>query len=93
MAGTHGVDVEALHQTDVAEHILVAYGVAVYGVQFMTVHTFEKDRLSVYQHLGVLDFHFAETYLQGDYFGNFLAIHQCGGEGVEVGCLGRPLVG
>ena len=54
----------------------------------MTVGTFDIDRLSVDQQLGVLDLYLTETHLLGN---DLITITHH--EGIEIGCLCRPLMG
>ena len=63
VAGTNGVDVQALHDLDVLNHAFQAYYISSVWVDFMTVGTLDEYRLAIHEELLVLDFHLAETYL------------------------------
>ncbi len=95
MAGTDGVDIQALHHLDVLNHALHAYVVTSIRVHLMTVGTLQENRLTVDQELLVLDFHLAETYL---YLYNLAMVKYIPPfwigdtlQGIEVRCLGTPL--
>ena len=66
MARAHGIDVQALHYLDILNHSLHRHYVAAIRVQFMTVHSLYKYRLSVYQQLASLYLHMAEAYALRD---------------------------
>ena len=66
VAGTYGVDVQALHDLDVLNHALAAHHVATVGIQLVAVGTLEEYGLAVHQQLGILDLHAAEAHLLRD---------------------------
>ncbi len=63
VACAHGVDVEALHDLDVLNHAFHCYHVAAIWIYLVSVGTLYEHRLTVYEQLGVLDFHLAESHL------------------------------
>ena len=79
VASTYGVQVELLHNLNVLNHAFFRDNITAVRIQFMTVGSFEENRLAVYQYLGVLQFHLAETYL---YRNHFVAAFQGSIEGI-----------
>ena len=67
VAGTHGVEVEFLHDLDVLDHALPREYIATVGIQLMTVSSLEEHWLTVHQNLGILQLDLAEAHLHGDY--------------------------
>ena len=63
VAGTNGIDVQLLHDLDILNHAFYRYNVSSVRINLMSVGTLEQYRFSVDEHLSVLDFHFAETYI------------------------------
>ena len=47
MAGTHGVDVEFLHEHHVLHHLFLRYGTSVDCTEVVSVNTVELDSLAV----------------------------------------------
>ena len=66
VAGTNGINVQALHHHDILNHALLAYVITFIRIHLMTVGTLQENRLTVYQKLLVLDFHLAEAHLYLD---------------------------
>ena len=66
VAGTHGIDIQLLHDLDILDHALHRDDVAAVGIKFMTVGTLDEDRLTVDKQLAALDFNMAEAYLLSD---------------------------
>ena len=67
VAGTHGVEVELLHDLDVLDHALPREYIATVGIQLVAVSTFEEYWLAIHQDLRVLQLDLAEAYLHGDH--------------------------
>ena len=92
VAGAYGVDVELLHDLDVLNHALHRYHIAMVGVELVAVSTLEVYGLTVYEHLIILEFYLAETYLLTNCL-NDVAIYELDVEVVEIGSLCSPLDG
>ena len=67
MTSPDTVDIEFLHNLDVLNHTFTRHYIASIRIQLMTVGTLEKNRLSIYQHLSILDLNLAEAHLYRDY--------------------------
>ena len=93
MAGTHGIQVELLHQLDVLQHALARYHIAAIRIHFVTVGTLEEYRLPVNQNLGILQFYFAETHFHGNHFKHLVALLQRRTQGIKIRCFSCPFVG
>ena len=91
VACAHGVDVHLFHPQDVLKHPFSGYHVASVRVHLMSVCALEKHRLSVYEHLGILQFDFPEADLYGDDFPAAAVVCR-GGQCIEIRCLCRPFV-
>ena len=90
VAGTHGIDVQFLHDADILQHPLAADDIAAVGVHLMAVGTLDEDGLAVEQDLCILDFYVAEAHALAYALDYALGIGQGDAEGVEVGGLGCP---
>ena len=92
---TERVDVEALHEDNVFFHTIVSHSTAVIRIKFVTVHTMELHRHTVYiqtrSAIVFLDFNFSKTNLVTFDLKNLavriLERKHCG---IEVRCFGRP---
>ena len=60
-------------------------------VNFVTVYTLDKNWLTVYEELCVLDFNLAETYVLRDNFNHLVSVLECSVELVKVWSLCCPL--
>ncbi len=93
VAGAHGVDVEPLHQLDVAQHVLLADDVAGARLVLVAVDALDGDRDAVHQQLPVLQLHPPEPHPGRQHLRDCArGIGEREGERVEAGRLGRPLV-
>ena len=59
----HGIDVQPLHQLDILKHSLTCNNIASVWVHLMTVDSLEENRLTIHQHLRVLNLNLTETNL------------------------------
>ena len=66
VTSTNGVDIQILHNLDILNHALNGNNVSTIGIEFMTVGTLDKDRLTVDQQLTALDLYVTETHLLTD---------------------------
>ena len=71
------VDVEFLHNLDILNHTFARHHIASIRVQLMTIGSLKEYRLSIHQHLSVLDFYLTETNLYRDYLYHIGVILQC----------------
>ena len=62
VAGAHGVDVELLHEDDVAHHVLFGDDVAALRVLLVAVDALDQQRHAVEAELAVADLHLAEAH-------------------------------
>ena len=84
--GAHGVDVEALHQQHVAEHLLARHAAAVHGRGVVAVHALELHGAAVDPHrAGRAHLHLLEAELAGAD-----VVARRDDERVEVGILRAP---
>ena len=86
--GAHGVDVEALEERDVLEHVVHRDGAPVVGAALVAVDALELDRLAVEAHLVLHDLHVLEAHAAGPHV--LAGLHH---ERVEVGVLRAPRTG
>ena len=90
----HGIEVGRLHESDVFQHALFGHYARQLRVVLMAVGTAQAHGAAVDQQLSVLDLQPAEAHLL---FGLFqqgaIGPLQLQTKGVEIGRLGRPLVG
>ncbi len=70
MRGTHRIEVIALHQQHVLQHIFRTHRLPAFRMKFMPVGTTDQNRLAIDQQQAVFDFHTAETDITG------LCLHQ-----------------
>ena len=70
VTGTHGIDIKLLHALDVLNHTLTGNNISTIRIKFVTIHTLDIDRLSVYEKLRVLDLHLTEADFCRDIAGN-----------------------
>ena len=61
MAGTHGIDVVALHKLNILEHQLARYDMTRCGIMLMEVNTIYHQAATIEQQLRILYLHLAET--------------------------------
>ena len=90
VTGTHGVDVELLHNLDVLYHPLTTHDVATVWIHLVPVGTFYINRLPVNQQLTVLNLHFPEPHLLRNHLNDLSALLHCGDEGEQIGYFGGP---
>ncbi len=92
VAGTHGVEVEALHQQDVLDHRRHTDRVARVGVVLVAVRAAEVDRHAVDEDLAAADLHLAEAHtVRLDLQNLACRIGERDQQRVEIGILRRPL--
>ena len=64
VAGSYRIDIQLLHNTDIANHLLLGNNISARLAEFVPIHTLDEHRLPVHQQLRVLDFHGAEAEIQ-----------------------------
>ena len=94
VAGSHGVDVEPLHNLQILYHPLPAHHIASVGIHLMPVGTLYIDGLTVHEQLSVAYLHAAESHplphhLDGGI--RCLVVDFCH-KGVQIGSLGSPFL-
>ena len=91
MRGAHRVDVVALHEADVPQHVLFGDGSAAPAVELVAVDAAEHEALAVELEDAVLDGHAAEADAGArDFQDPAIRVEQGGGQGVQVGSLRAP---
>ena len=94
VAGADGVDVVALHQQYVLQHVVSSDGAACNGVGIVAVHTLQHYTLAVDIEQGTDNLHLADTHLGGEchqVLAALVLLHDV--QGVERGSLCRPEAG
>ena len=91
VACTVSIDIKLLHHLNVLNHSFVCNVVTLVRIYFVTVHTLDKYRLSVYKKLCILDFNLSETDILRNNFNNLVTILQCCVKLVEVWSFSSPL--
>ena len=94
VAGTNGIDIVALHQQNILQHVVGRNCTASYGVSVMTVHTLQDDTLAVDIKQRTDDLHLADTHLGGEchhILAALVLLHDV--QSVESRSLGCPEAG
>ena len=76
MTGTHGIDVQLLHDLDILNHALHGYDVATIGIELMTVGTLDQDRLAVDEQLSAGNLDMTEAHLLAHHLEYLVALLQ-----------------
>ncbi|CUO84800.1 Uncharacterised protein [Segatella copri] len=75
----------------VTNHVLNTDNISSIRIYLMTIHTLDKNRLSIYQELFSLDLDLSKTDILANDFQYFISIHQCRSECVQIRCFCCPL--
>ena len=91
VAGAHRVDVEPLHQPDVADHRFLAHHPSGHLVVLVAIDSLDGDRDAVDQQLAIFNLGRPEAHLAGDDFDDLAGgVGEGEEQGVEVRGLRRP---
>ena len=90
VARAHGVDIEPLHDFDIADHLLLGDHITAVGVHFVAVRAFDEHRTSVDQQLSAGDANVAEADVELRALGDRFPVRRGDLHAVEPRGLGRP---
>ena len=90
MARAYGVDVVALHDQQVALHLIAGNRTAGFSTEVMAVSALEDDALAVEVHDAVDQLKAAEAHTLMSDFDQLIAIHDSNLKGIEVRLLAAP---
>ena len=91
MRGAHRVDVVALHEADVPQHVLFGDGPAAPAVELVAVDAAEHEALAVELEDAVLDGHMPEADASASGLQDLaVRVEQSDGQLVQVGAFGAP---
>ena len=93
MTRTHGIDVEPFHQPNILDHRFDGDYSSRNRIMFVTVHTSDGNRDTVYQKLSVLDFDLSKTDFTGYGFRRLArGVRQRNQQRIQMGLLCRPFL-
>ena len=86
------IEIELLHDLDILDHVRLRDHISLVWIEFMSVDSFDKDRLTVHKKLTVLDAYIPESDLYLRRLGLTFLVERCHLEGIQVRSLGSPCI-
>ena len=90
VAGTHRIDIQFLHYTDIPDHIRLRYHISFLRIHLVPVGSLDKDLLPVYQELGSLHLDSPESEIYGSAFEEVLLFINGELQRIQVGGFSTP---